>query len=75
MVYKYLVIVELFVKVKMIEKYFGWNYKVMVSVGYIRDLLKSKMGIDFENNYEFYYIFICGKGDVIKSLKVVVKKV
>lgn len=75
MVYKYFVIVELFVKVKIIEKYLGRNYKVVVSVGYICDLLKSKMGIDIENNYEFYYILICGKGDVIKSLKVVVKKV
>nr|WP_265145719.1 hypothetical protein [Enterococcus faecium] len=40
----------------------------MASVGHIRDLPKSKMGIDFENNYEPHYISIRGKGDVIKSL-------
>ena len=46
----------------------------MASVGHIRDLPKSKMGIDFENNYEPHYISIRGKGDVIKSLKEAAKK-
>lgn len=49
---KNLVIVELFVKVKMIEKYLGRNYKVLVSVGYICDLKKFSMFVDIENNYE-----------------------
>ena len=74
MAYKYLVIVESPAKAKTIEKYLGRNYKVMASVGHIRDLPKSKMGIDFENNYEPHYISIRGKGDVIKSLKAAAKK-
>ncbi|WP_417637480.1 type I DNA topoisomerase [Enterococcus faecalis] len=74
MAYKYLVIVESPAKAKTIEKYLGRNYKVVASVGHIRDLPKSKMGIDIENNYEPHYISIRGKGDVIKSLKAVAKK-
>lgn len=74
MAYKYLVIVESPAKAKTIEKYLGRNYKVVASVGHIRDLPKSKMGIDIENNYEPHYISIRGKGDVIKSLKVAAKK-
>lgn len=72
---KKLVIVELLFKVKMIEKYLGCFYKVVVSLGYIWDLLKSKMGVDVDNDYELYYILICGKGDVIKGLWKEVKKV
>ena len=56
MAYKYLVIVESPAKAKTIEKYLGRNYKVVASVGHIRDLPKSKMGIDIENNYEPHYI-------------------
>ncbi|GGC81489.1 type I DNA topoisomerase [Enterococcus wangshanyuanii] len=74
MAYKYLVIVESPAKAKTIEKYLGKNYKVVASVGHIRDLPKSKMGIDIENNYEPHYISIRGKGDVIKSLKAAAKK-
>ncbi|HBE2193779.1 TPA: type I DNA topoisomerase [Enterococcus faecalis] len=74
MAYKYLVIVESPAKAKTIEKYLGINYKVVASVGHIRDLPKSKMGIDIENNYEPHYISIRGKGDVIKSLKAAAKK-
>ncbi|KFN91097.1 DNA topoisomerase I [Tetragenococcus muriaticus PMC-11-5] len=74
MAYKYLVIVESPAKAKTIEKYLGRNYKVVASVGHIRDLPKSKMGIDVENNYEPYYITIRGKGDVIKDLKNMQKK-
>ncbi|EKI7424730.1 type I DNA topoisomerase [Enterococcus faecalis] len=74
MAYKYLVIVESPAKAKTIEKYLGRNYKVVASVGHIRDLPKSKMGIDIENNYEPHYISIRGKGDVIKSLKAAAKK-
>lgn len=74
MAYKYLVIVESPAKAKTIEKYLGRNYKVVASVGHVRDLPKSKMGIDVENNYEPHYISIRGKGDVIKSLKQAAKK-
>ncbi|MGO3733408.1 MAG: type I DNA topoisomerase [Vagococcus sp.] len=74
MSYKYLVIVESPAKAKTIEKYLGRNYKVVASVGHIRDLPKSKMGIDIENNYEPHYINIRGKGPVIKELKKYAKK-
>ena len=74
MAYKYLVIVESPAKAKTIEKYLGRNYKVVASVGHIRDLPKSKMGIDVENDYEPHYISSRGKGDVIKSLRSAAKK-
>ncbi|HGD2701733.1 TPA: toprim domain-containing protein, partial [Streptococcus agalactiae] len=57
---KNLVIVESPAKAKTIEKYLGRNYKVVASVGHIRDLKKSSMSIDFENNYEPQYINIRG---------------
>lgn len=74
MAYKYLVIVESPAKAKTIEKYLGRNYKVVASVGHIRDLPKSKMGVDTENNYDPHYISIRGKGPVIKELKKYAKK-
>ena len=74
MSYKYLVIVESPAKAKTIEKYLGRNYKVVASVGHIRDLPKSKMGIDIEDNYDPKYINIRGKGPVIKELKKYAKK-
>ena len=66
---KNLVIVESPSKAKTIEKYLGSSYKVVASIGHIRDLPKSTMGVDIENNYEPKYINIRGKGDVIKVLK------
>lgn len=66
---KNLVIVESPAKAKTIEKYLGRNYKVVASVGHIRDLKKSSMSIDFSNNYEPEYINIRGKGPLINSLK------
>ena len=66
---KNLVIVESPAKAKTIEKYLGRNYKVVASVGHIRDLKKSSMSIDFENNYEPQYINIRGKGPLINDLK------
>ena len=72
--YKYLVIVESPAKGKTIERYLGKNYKVIASKGHVRDLPKSRMGIDFENNYEPDYITIRGKGPVIKDLKKYAKK-
>lgn len=66
---KNLVIVESPAKAKTIEKYLGRNYKVLASVGHIRDLKKSTMSVDFENNYEPEYINIRGKGPLINDLK------
>jgi len=71
---KNLVIVESPAKAKTISKILGKNYKVMASVGHVRDLPKSKMGINIENNFEPEYITIRGKGDVIKELKAARKK-
>lgn len=69
MAYKYLVIVESPTKAKTIEKYLGRNYKVVASKGHLRDLPKSRMAVDFENNYQPDYISIRGKGPLIKELK------
>lgn len=66
---KNLVIVESPAKAKTIEKYLGRSYKVVASVGHIRDLKKSSMSINFDNNYEPQYINIRGKGPLINSLK------
>ncbi|HGA4130307.1 TPA: type I DNA topoisomerase [Streptococcus agalactiae] len=71
---KNLVIVESPAKAKTIEKYLGRNYKVVASVGHIRDLKKSSISIDFENNYEPQYINIRGKGPLINDLKKEAKK-
>lgn len=71
---KNLVIVESPAKAKTIEKYLGRNYKVVASVGHIRDLKKSSMSIDFDNNYEPLYINIRGKGPLINDLKKEAKK-
>lgn len=71
---KYLVIVESPAKAKTIEKFLGKNYTVLASVGHIRDLPKSKMGINIEENFEPGYINIRGKGPVIKELKKFAKK-
>ncbi|WP_124057360.1 type I DNA topoisomerase [Vaginisenegalia massiliensis] len=69
MAYKYLVIVESPTKAKTIDKYLGRQYKVVASKGHLRDLPKSKMGIDLENNYQPAYISIRGRGDTIKELR------
>jgi len=66
---KNLVIVESPSKAKTIGKFLGNKYKVVASVGHIRDLPKSKLGINIENNFEPEYISIRGKGDVIKAMK------
>lgn len=71
---KNLVIVESPAKAKTIEKYLGRNYRVVASVGHIRDLKKSSMSIDFDNNYEPQYINIRGKGPLINDLKKEAKK-
>lgn len=66
---KNLVIVESPSKAKTIGKFLGRSYKVVASLGHIRDLPKSRMGVDIENDYTPDYISIRGKGDVIKELR------
>ncbi|GEL04152.1 type I DNA topoisomerase [Rummeliibacillus sp. G93] len=70
----YLVIVESPAKAKTIERYLGKKYKVKASIGHVRDLPRSQMGIDTENNYEPRYITIRGKGPVLQDLKSAAKK-
>lgn len=66
---KSLVIVESPSKAKTIGKFLGSKYKVIASVGHVRDLPKSKLGIDIGNRFEPQYISIRGKGDVIKAIR------
>ena len=70
----YLVIVESPAKAKTIERYLGKKYKVKASVGHVRDLPRSQMGIDTENDFEPKYITIRGKGPVLQELKTAAKK-
>lgn len=74
MLHKNLVIVESPAKAKTIEKFLGKNYKVVASVGHIRDLPKSSLGIDIDNSFEPKYITIRGKGPVLKELRDLAKK-
>ncbi len=71
---KYLVIVESPTKVKTIKKFLGSNYQVMASGGHVRDLPKSQLGFDPENDYEPKYITIRGKGETLAALRKEVKK-
>ncbi|MDO4438361.1 MAG: type I DNA topoisomerase [Eubacteriales bacterium] len=71
---KNLVIVESPAKMKTIKKFLGTNYIVDASMGHVRDMPKSSLGIDIENNYEPKYITIRGKGDLLSSLRKDVKK-
>ncbi len=64
-----LVIVESPSKAATIKGYLGSNYKVVASKGHVRDLPKSKLGVDIENGFEAHYINIRGKGDLIKEIK------
>jgi len=64
-----LIIVESPAKANTIKKFLGGSTKVIASQGHIRDLPKSKLGVDVNNNFEPEYINIRGKGDLIKSLK------
>ncbi|MBQ6455835.1 MAG: type I DNA topoisomerase [Mogibacterium sp.] len=66
---KTLLVVESPSKAKIIGKYLGTKYKVLASVGHVRDLPKSRLGVDVENNFEPEYINIRGKADTIKELK------
>lgn len=71
---KTLVIVESPAKAKTIGKYLGPHYRVEASMGHIRDLPKSKLGIDIEDNFKPQYITIRGKGELIDNLKKKAKK-
>ncbi len=71
---KYLVIVESPAKVKTIKKFLGKNYEVTASNGHVRDLPKSRMGIDIEHGFEPKYITIRGKGELLAKLRKEVKK-
>ncbi|GAB3067411.1 type I DNA topoisomerase [Virgibacillus ainsalahensis] len=70
----YLVIVESPAKAKTIERYLGKKYKVKASMGHVRDLPKSQMAIDVENEYKPKYITVRGKGDIMKELRTAAKK-
>ena len=71
---KNLVIVESPAKVKTIKKFLGSTYEVDASNGHVRDLPKSQMGIDTENDFEVKYITIRGKGDILSKLRKEAKK-
>ena len=71
---RYLVIVESPAKVKTIKKFLGSSYVVAASNGHVRDLPKSQLGIDIENDYEPKYITIRGKGEILAGLRKEVKK-
>lgn len=64
-----LVIVESAAKAKTLSKFLGRGYRVKASVGHIKDLPKSKLGIDVDNDFEPQYITIRGKGDLLKEIK------
>src|SRR5699024_1014705 len=70
----YLVIVESPSKAKTIERYLGKKYTVKASMGHVRDLPRSQMGVDVDNEFEPKYITIRGKGDVLKELRKAAKK-
>ncbi|WBW94819.1 type I DNA topoisomerase [Oceanirhabdus sp. W0125-5] len=69
-----LVIVESPAKAKTIKKYLGKNYVVEATMGHVRDLPKSQLGVDIENDFEPKYITIRGKGDVLSTLRKAAKK-
>ncbi|MGN0242084.1 MAG: type I DNA topoisomerase [Candidatus Weimeria sp.] len=71
---KNLVIVESPTKVKTIKKFLGRNYTIVATMGHVRDLPKSQLGIDIENDFEPKYITIRGKGELLASLRKEVKK-
>ncbi len=71
----YLVIVESPAKAKTIKKYLGSKYDVKASMGHVRDLPKSQIGVDVDKQFELKYITIRGKGPILKELKDAAKKV
>ncbi len=71
---KNLILVESPSKAKTINKYLGSNYIVEATVGHIRNLPKTKLGVDIENDYQPQYVNIRGKGDIIKKIKSLASK-
>lgn len=71
---KKLVIVESPTKAKTIKKFLGKNFEVIASEGHVRDLPKSSLGIDVEDDFEPHYITIRGKGDLVNTLRKVVEE-
>ncbi|MDO8550439.1 MAG: type I DNA topoisomerase [Ignavibacteria bacterium] len=71
---KNLVLVESPSKARTINKYLGKDYKVEATVGHIRNLPKTKLGVDIDNNFEPQYVTIRGKGDIIKKIKALAAK-
>ena len=69
-----LVIVESPAKAKTIKKYLGSNFVVEASMGHVRDLPKSQLGVDIDNNYQPKYITIRGKGELLDKLRKEAKK-
>jgi DNA topoisomerase-1 len=72
---KYLVIVESPAKAKTIKKFLGKNYKVAASMGHVRDLPKSQLGVDIKRDFKPKYITIRGKGPLLRELKRYARKV
>lgn len=70
----HLLIMESPTKANTVKNYLGSSYKVVASKGHVRDLPKSTLGVDIENNFEAHYINIRGKGELIRDLKKEVKK-
>ena len=69
-----LIIVESPSKANTIKKFLGSNVKVVASMGHVRDLPKSKLGVDVENDFEPKYITIRGKGELLAKLRKAAKK-
>jgi DNA topoisomerase-1 len=70
---KSLIIVESPAKARTLKKFLGSRYQVLASVGHVRDLPKSRLGVDIEHDFAPTYVTIKGKGDVIKELRSAVK--
>ena len=71
---KSLIIVESPAKARTLKKFLGSRYQVLASVGHVRDLPKSRLGVDPDNDFAPSYVTIKGKGDVIKELRSAAKK-
>ena len=71
---KSLIIVESPAKARTLKKFLGGRYQVLASVGHVRDLPKSRLGVDIEHDFTPSYVTIKGKGDVIKELRSAAKK-
>ena len=71
---KNLVLVESPSKARTINKYLGKDYKVEATVGHIRNLPKTKLGVDIDKDFQPQYVTIRGKGDIIKKIKSLASK-